>query len=799
MDFTVRLKLNEWRVISDFILEREISIQKKHLSKDLKYIPSVCSFNVFDDDDIIQEIKDFKGVIEVAVYHGENLFYYGFVENKKTLELNPDYKKWKLKAKDFIQSLEVPSSDFKFHNKSLSYIATEICDFVGVQSFFPMSMRQKVIKDIFIPTPKKEKDNSVLKILDNLFYEYGYVLHDFYVGTNPVVSASPYWDRGDIPGVTITDLDITGKINYKNQENKEVKTLKANYRKVGYVENLVLNLMGNENTRNIVKLEAGKFFPPNGDSIPQYQEYNVFPEINNEAENKVKYFNSQNKLTFGTINKNTEILWAENQKLGTYVPGYDGDGRDLTQGVPKSPDEINFGTYLHIEEHFPKKSRVVYGNKANLTIPPFLRIIGDSEESRQRIEVSKDFNPNNPTLHTSADGTVYLNTGIPGGNAYQVPNGFRPDSTVWRDVVNGDTKFYIWIPSRRFVEERREIGYCCTTTLFGPYIYGDAYVSVGQGTVYSGVFERSREYTIRSISVGDTVTSNGLIKKIVGYQFYDTPKVFDILDGWYMITRNNTKVKVLNYIGDTQGQIDRWGNIIGASAGGIVEFEYFEGVYDYNFKEIVNPINNFFIDAEGKPLRIAQPFPIYDIDGTKAIFIPPTEKIEEEEVETSFLYDKENTSNFLQGLINERLIEKIDLSYDGFLDESSGSKKHPDIGSFINVNMPDSFINNERFIVNEYTINLDTLNNPTVKIKLKKTKRWEPGKTYPDLISWFPNIPASQFNPEPVVETIYTNTRTNGIHPKQFPRNPILGRPGVHRNLAWHSRPSFFWDQQGEN
>ena len=278
----------------------------------------------------------------------------------------------------------------------------------------------------------------------------------------------------------------------------------------------------------------------------------------------------------------------------------------------------------------------------------------------------------------------------------------------------------------------------------------------------------------------------------MGYQFIDTPTVTGILNpslpfddgnfnGWRILTENNTLAEITNYIGDTVFQVDRWGfqEIPPGYVPGLVEFKYTDGLMPVSF---IERGSNF----GGIPHRFSYPVPLFDKRGTKAVFIPPSTPLEEKIEETSFLYNNEDTSEFIQGFLKNAQVGNTEIKYKGYVRELPGKKIHPDIGSFVDLQIPEFYIKDERCIVIKYKLSLDTKNKPMVDIVLKRIKKWEPGITYPDLRYFFPNLNVQNWDPTPSEETLYSYSNAAGVHPLAVPLRswPYL-YGGVRRNRGW--------------
>ena len=245
-----------------------------------------------------------------------------------------------------------------------------------------------------------------------------------------------------------------------------------------------------------------------------------------------------------------------------------------------------------------------------------------------------------------------------------------------------------------------------------------------------------------------------------------------------MLTENSTLVKISNYIGDTTPPLDRWGFPSHP--------QQREGVVEFAWEEDLFPAR--FVD---NPTTQPDPIPLFDKRGTKAIFLPPGEVIEKEKIETSFIYTHDDASDFVQGILNNVTVDNTVFSYRGYISGRFGEKKHPGIGEYIDLRVPDIKVNNERFIVTQYKIHLDEENNPTAEITLRKTKRWVPEKKYPDLQEFFPDLPAEHFNPSPVEDRLYIYTDSAGVHPLARPDpNWPFRLPQVVRGQSWRINQS---------
>ena len=819
MEFTLRLKFDSWIDITNYNRARNVRIIKKRTNRDNKYESDILQFNIFEEEvDLIDKIRKYNGPILVSVYRGNDLHFYGTLKDKKELKIHYSFTEYKkLEAYDFVKGLDVKNTTYwNFENTSLANICKALCDHVGLASFFPPEMNK--IKDHFFVTDQK---SSILKILNNFLYEYGFVLRAHYFGGTPVVSVFSYRHRQNQPVTTITEKDITGEVEHKTDEKKQIKIFKTNYRIIRRRENFLLFA---DAINEPIWIQAGDFWPEEGDSKEEFQEYTIFHKDNFET--SPLWFDPNSKMNWGTITKNSQVIYAENQRV-SYYPF-------------TTLDDI----YIYLEEHHPDKSRIVLAKKVNriylgseyrvVDQTPIRRTCSGNEKIKiKSYQYTREFFPTQKEAQEAA-----LVTDKETDCTGQPYTTFEPvfESRTARKAGNAG----------RFSNLR---------------ITGDAWISVGNGTAYSSVFtkvddenlvdEQSREYTINNITAGDSVDSLGRPITVMAYQFQDTPINFNVLEGWHILTENGTYAKISNYIGDTSWT-DRWGfSYSNKDRNGVVEFQYVEGLFPHTWEDITKygvsssytyretpctqnitgrltaysaPViydsfaearANSQIDSDfqafcsipaGDSVGVARvpisaspvqttatlryPKPLLDKRGTKAIFIPPGERIKEQVEESSFLYNHQDASDFVQGILNDIRVGNGTVKYRG------EAATHPDIGEYVDLDLPKYRFNNERYVVNKYTIFLDQKNNPKVEVELKRTKAWVPDVEYPDLIEFFPES-ANITYPEPVEENLYAYGNANGVFPLDLPKNTVpYGNSQSTNNINWKQIPNQNYNRQ---
>ena len=951
-EYKIRIKIdNIWYELTDLVLAKRGQIDFLFMNNQRKYASDKLTFTIRETAvDIIDKIKKYNGVIDVEVYQGENLFYYGFIRVKKQLQLDKFYKDLPLTAYDFIQILDVPNTTYwKFINTSLSEIATAICNSVGAKSIWPQEMNTKIKDYFFVSEIDTERPDSILKILNNFLYEYGYVLQAKYISDTPLVSANSIKDTQTTPLIKIKESDIhTGRINYKLNEKQEVSLLETNFRIIKGLKNIVLftDLTG---TNTIIK--ATEFYPPEGNEKNIFQKYNIVHKDN--FDKSPLWFNPNTNLDWGSINKNSEVIYAYNQKTNWW-------------------SHAGPAPQILINEHYPTKSKIVLSNPAtNYVLGKKYRVVGDTsvlelppgcdgritEAEKQSVlrrllparhalvpsdllDLIKDLfrNPTNvPSVRPAFLGPYlpgggrrylsysesylrnYVDQYVAGQNNYLgkwSPEKFQYTTEFYLTKAEATAASVVESDYQRICDGRAQMvqkpvfeegdtlipQYASTIRDF--VIRGDAYVSLSQGKTTVGVysdnigdtgdtseFSTTREYTINNISAGDSHDEFGNIITIMAYQFVDTPVVFDVLNGWHLSTENGTFALITDYHGDTSWT-DRWGfTYDNREKAGIVEFIYRDGIFPNTWKEERRygvrtsysyseencgtgtnlsessgartfPITTYTApqiyntqqqalensrnyetytagclygdsvigdstDSRGNSIRFQRrgpngylfnfirripnaspvytsrivkvPVPLLDKRGTKARFIAPGKKIDKKVMETSFIYNVKDASDFAQAEINEINTGKTDFIYEGFAYPQGKHKKHPFIGEIVEASVPDFNFINERFLVNRYIINLDSKNNQTVKIYLRRTKKWVPNVVYPDLIEYFPGLSFSQWDPNPVIDKIYNYTETNGVHPLYLPDNRWpFQQPGVVGNTSWTITPQQFYNRQNK-
>ena len=354
--FNVRLKLEEWidvKVKVDFQIEKNMSNSKN------RYVPDTANFQLQNVRNVglIDKIRLYQNSIEVGVYkENGDLFWYGVINQKdKKLKIRRNISTYSFTAKDYVETLKVPNTQYwKRTNTSISSIANDLCQFAGATFVAPPRMDK--IKDYFFVTDLKE---NIFKILDNFLYEHGWVIATRYFGPNPVISAFSYWDRENTPSTIITSKDIYEKsgVNEQVKNPKEIKLFKTNYRVIKNFTNIILHLDG---VTEPIEIEAGGFYPEGGDTKPQYQKYTILhPENFPKAPDT---FPLNEKLKWGTITKDAEIVYASNQITG------------FNNVSPNTSDP-----YIYINEHKPDESRVVIAKNVDFYRKgEEFRVIGDT-------------------------------------------------------------------------------------------------------------------------------------------------------------------------------------------------------------------------------------------------------------------------------------------------------------------------------------------------------------------------------------------------------------------------------------
>ena len=851
MAFTIEINFNDriepWIDVTKKVPPKSAQITETRANKKNRYVPDVLKFNILETTkaparvtyDIIPKIKEATTPIRVRVFDNGALYFFGTIKDKKSLQIMPNHQVYKLEAFDFIKDLDIINKTFwSFKNETLSNIVGNIIrgdddsPTSNISSFFPPEMNTKRVN--FYAT---DQTSTLLKIINNFLFEYGFVLIAKYFGNTPVVSAVSYWDKGAV-ATRIDDKNIRGKITYKKNTLKQVKLFKTNFRILGELKNILLYAEG---IGNRIEVQPGNFWPENGDSEIQFQEYTIFHKDN--LEKSPGPFNPNSKLDWGTINKNSEIIYASNQRVN-YWPaialGYD----DL---------------FIHTEEHYPTHSRVLLAKRVNrIYLGKEYRVVNQRFVTKQppgcsefltreefikqnpryvvtEVISKEEFLKRNPqykkreralrelglsdlpnSFPVNSEGDLVLDSWI--DDRLELHNSnlgkytptrffytkeFYPTKAraIEASAVEGIERRCSGSPIRvpEPIFEERDVKKVGDTGWFDNFtIHGDAVVSTSQGTTTAGLFDfgdsqegdsLARVFTINSIGIGDSTDSIGRPITIMGYQFYDTPTKTGILNGYHMLTENGTYVKISNYIGDTTPPQDRWGfPVHPQQKEGVVEFQYVEGLMPVTIKDRR-------VVFGGKAGRIQAPVPIYDKKGTKAVFIRTGEPVEEQIEETSFLYNKQDASNFVQGVLNEASVGNSVFSYEGYAVPIPSKIIHPRIGEYVVVDLPTHGVNNERFVVNKYIRKLDDINYKTAKIELKRTLRFDEGKVYSNSTVFFPSLP--QYDPEPTQDTVYAYTESNGMDPRDV-ANPSapFGNPGAVRAIQWWTAQSEYYNRQ---
>ena len=833
--FVVKLNLGgEDIIINPKVKSRTVQIEENRANKRNRYLPDKLKIELFElteNVNLIEQIRKHPGSIIAKVFKksektgstSENLYFQGTIQTKKTLKIDRDIQVYTLQANDLVSNLGVVNKDpWKIRNQFIGSIVDEVVNHtIGVPTSFPNEMWSK--RADFIVT---DTESTVLKILNNFLFEYGFVLKAFYSGNTAYVGALSTRDYQTAHSTPITELDIAGNVQHKISEikNKDMKVFSVNYAITQELKNIVLYADG---ITEQIWVQAGEYWPENGDSEIQYQEYNLFNKYT--LEKSPDSFDPNSKLDWGTIDKDSRIIFAENQRT-SYYP------------VIGSLEDW----FFHTEEHFPTHSRVVIGRRAtSIYLGNEYRVVGDTTVRK---------------LPPGCSARLTREQFLEENPQYKAPNIPRNWIDDRLEIHNSDlgkwtpTRFFrtsAWYPTRaealeaaaveeterrcdgdsRPVQEpvfesrpTRKLNYPGRFADF--YIRGDAIVATGIGTAYAGIFNsgdtRTREYEINHITSGDSIDSQtGRPVTIMSYQFIDTPTVTGILDpiqindtfqNWHMLTENGTLAKITRYIGDTQIQNDRWGHPI-IPAGyipGTVEFQYVDGLLPVRFEERTSTFGGNPARQGGlRPYRYNYPVPIHDKRGTKAVFIPPGDPIIEEIEETSFLYKHQDAADFVQSVSNEASVDDTELHYEGYTDRyvekiqregrASHPIAHPRVGEYVTITIPPDRVDTktpldqfegERYVVSKYTIKLEEVNNPKVKIVLKRTSRFIPNKTYPGLKRFFPDIATGEFDPRPVEDRIYAYTQGNGIDPRLVP-DPArpFGTPGADGNVSWTTIP----------
>ena len=343
MNYKIEIKLDEWIDLTEFP-DQKISIDSPFIifnfsTKKFLYMPDVFKFQVLEEEiDLIDKIRNHPNNVDVRVTKNNEIFFYGYLQDRKRIIFDDNINYFNLEARDFVNnSLSIKNTvDWKFTNESLANIGKALCDFAGTQSFFPVSMQTKKIPFCFITS----REDTILKILNRFLYEYGYVLQAKYFGGTPVVSANSYRDREGTRSTTITDQDFTGNVGLLAGEEKEAKLFYANYRIIKHLKNRVLWVAGLGGIDDI-PVPAGKTWPGD-ETVTQYQEFNL---INRDLFDRTRFqFDPNNDLDWGTISKKSEIIWSSNHQTSWW-------------------HHVGGDPFIQTEEYYPTKAKVVWGNR----------------------------------------------------------------------------------------------------------------------------------------------------------------------------------------------------------------------------------------------------------------------------------------------------------------------------------------------------------------------------------------------------------------------------------------------------
>ena len=380
----IEINRGTWEAISCSV-EREPSLSLVIQNVDEpRYAPDTLDFTVIKPtNDLIDYLVTTHTKTPIRAFSDDLTFLFeGDIDTGSSLTLAAkNQRNLSLTATDICGRLDIPTPEKGWPDPEdgwpeigtdLQTIAQRICNYAGVPHNFPIEMSQIMI-DYFVVDGYDNRQNC-LEVLDNLFFERGYVLSARYDNGIAEVGAYDWWHRGFTKGDPVyPDLDCSKyHIPFEiNPRRIDYDVLNVEWTRAGHFDRghtgdsdgLLLYHLG---TDSKVPIIAEHYYPERGNIEKVWQSYNS-DFIKNRSDTKKSDY-SRKDLNLGPDARveDTRIIYAwdqyvqyKAQAVSITIPGGDSRPEVIVSGSP----DIGQPLIIFVEVHRPQRSQVVFYNR----------------------------------------------------------------------------------------------------------------------------------------------------------------------------------------------------------------------------------------------------------------------------------------------------------------------------------------------------------------------------------------------------------------------------------------------------
>lgn len=173
-----------WRDISAEVLYRDFSIDYKACSDNFHYAQNTCSFTIRHNSTLYPLIRDTQKDILVQIKENTSILFTGRAPSSKLSVYNGilDNTSFSFEATDNMMQLDKTVGDIAYWSykimdstdipHSIVHQLAYLCGFTESQIDATISI--PTILTVFVPS---SPDDTVLEVMDNLLFEYGYILN----------------------------------------------------------------------------------------------------------------------------------------------------------------------------------------------------------------------------------------------------------------------------------------------------------------------------------------------------------------------------------------------------------------------------------------------------------------------------------------------------------------------------------------------------------------------------------------------------------------------------------------------
>ena len=282
---------------------------------DFKYAPDLMDFSIKSTEiDLINYLLHQHLPNEVIASDDATgyIYFNGYLKPSNNISISYGLGDLSVSCVDSMSiDLERPTPQAQYIDTDLQTIATSLVTHAELQFDFPGEMANIIVPYFIL----EEDDEEILKVLDDLLWEYGWTLYQKH-STSKIVSARPWFllvDDNDVLDSNVFDVDLPGSPKivepFEIQEDEiEKQVISVDWivaSNINRVEESSICERGAQlylhprstQEKGVASIGAGQVWPPDGLLVPTYFRYgsDAIPDIIDASRERIRIIHGFNQ------------------------------------------------------------------------------------------------------------------------------------------------------------------------------------------------------------------------------------------------------------------------------------------------------------------------------------------------------------------------------------------------------------------------------------------------------------------------------------------------------------------------